>query len=72
MSNQFHEGVLRNGDAASGVADAVQAPGRAILAFFRALADVPNELQRMADEYESTRPELAARLRKAARQGWSW
>jgi hypothetical protein len=34
--------------------------------------NLSDELLRMANECESTRPEQAALLRKAARQGWGW
>ena len=37
-----------------------------------AMNGVPSELGRMADQFEPTRPELAKRLRKAARNGWRW
>ncbi len=72
MSKQIHESVLRNPIAMPDAVDKFVAAALAIVGFFHALADVPNELLRMADEHESSRPELATRLRKAVRLGWGW
>jgi hypothetical protein len=48
----------------------VVSAARGIWQFVQAVADVPDELRRTADEWTSTRPEQAARLRKAMRQSW--
>lgn len=46
------------------------AAARGLWQFAKTLADAPNELRRMADELEATRPEAAARMRRALNQGW--
>ncbi len=72
MAVHVHAGVLHRLEPVSGPAGSVLHAGRTVLEFFKALGDVPDELLRMALQYEATRPELAARLRKASRRGWGW
>ncbi len=43
---------------------------REVTEAIKAALDLRNELRRMADEFESTRPEQAARLRKLANSNW--
>lgn len=45
-------------------------PFRALWLIIDTAADIRNELQRMADAAEATRPEHAARLRQLARAPW--
>lgn len=56
----------------TGVSDAVVSVARGSWAFMKVVFDLNGELLRMADEWEETLPEHAARLRAVARKGWDW
>ena len=45
---------------------------RGIWTFLKLAFNLNSELLRMADEWEDTLPEHAARLRAVARKGWDW
>lgn len=79
MSNPANQAILPKGFATqraesqsllSRAAASTASACRGVWQFVKAVADAPNELRRTADEWESTRPEQAARLRKALRQSW--
>lgn len=57
---------------AVGAGDAVLSAARGTWAFLKVVCDLNGELLRMADEWEDTLPEHAARLRAVARKGWDW
>lgn len=52
------------------VRDAMAAALREVWAILHAASDLRNEIRRMADECEATRPEQAAQLRKVANSNW--
>lgn len=52
--------------------NAVIAAARAVWTFLKVACNLNAELKRMADEWETTRPEQAARLREVALRGWDW
>ena len=58
--------------AVTGTGNAVLIAGRGTWVFLRVAFDLKGELLRMADEWEDTLPEQAARLRLVARKGWDW
>ncbi len=57
---------------ALGTSDAVLSAARATWAFLKVAFNLNAELLRMADEWDETLPEHAARLRQVARKGWDW
>ena len=57
---------------AAGVRTAVVTAAQNIREFLNVVFNLSAELNRMADEWEHTRPEQAARLREVARRGWDW
>jgi|GEM_PF-2492613 hypothetical protein len=52
--------------------NAVVTAARGTWAFLKVVFNLNGELLRMADEWDATLPEHAARLRAAARKGWDW
>ncbi len=52
--------------------DAVVAAAHSTWAFLKIVFNLSAELNRIADEWEATRPEQAARMREVARKGWDW
>ncbi len=51
---------------------AIVAAGLSFWEFLKIACNLSAELNRIADEWEATRPEQAARMREVARKGWDW
>ena len=74
MLNPALKGFLPTNDRVASIATRAvaltAAVARELWELVNMLANPSAELGRLADECESTQPELAARLRKALQQGW--
>ncbi len=69
-SGATRPGVVQRG--AMRIVAAASSAVRGVGSFLAALGGAADELRRMADDCETTRPEMAAHLRRAVRQGWGW